>query len=519
MRWVSTPVAAGTVLGLGLACGVGYKPGLGAETLADSERPHTLIVGYLEQTAADPAVCDLARTDGVAMRYADARVVRALHGGLEDGRVPADRWAACVEHLWAQPDPALAGDLGAALLRSTDTWLCRGLDRPGAQDVGEALLRVLARRASAEPLDPGRAGDLASDARDVSSRRGPDTAIGALATDLADALELEAGLTDGEPVTAERIARTSDVRQLLAWSRRHPDPGLRARAGRRLLDVRIEASPFAWVREHPADVTAALSTGAVGLPPDARPRSAVFRPEADGTALLRVLQDPRKRVVRLLPAGRDGSRAPDASLDLVGSLWVTAEGLEREVTVCGPDPFDPSPCVPPRALSMTHPVAVLAPTGRIRFPEQLDLREFVELGRDGDRLAAQVVLEGLVAEIDLPIRYDSVPELLLMSPGARGNGPDATVDVWELSHGRLLVEVECAMLGKKGWSAIVESTDAAFSVRSHGIATSSQEGRGGDVQVRVRCTDCASVRAALKRMIRSTGEASGKVRIREVSGP
>ncbi|MEZ4320624.1 MAG: hypothetical protein R3F61_24290 [Myxococcota bacterium] len=506
----------GTVL-LGMACATGYKPNLGASQLADSNRPHALIVGYLEQTSADPAVCDVTRTDGVALSYADRRVVKALFQGLEKGSIPPDRWSRCVRLLWREADPLLEADLGHALLggldglRRVSAWGSRDLER------ASALLDVLVNRESrggTEALDPTKLEGVALDLRAAAARFGRDSAAGVVLGDLVSAVEAEAGVLDGVPITRKTIAATNDPVQLTQWALRLPSAPLREAAQERLIARRIEKSPFAWVRENAEAVQDALAKGPLGLPPGAVVVRAQWSPARDGTALLRLLQDPLRGKVRLLPAGRDGTRSADPSLDLVDSLWLDIDGLERPITVCGPDRFDPTPCMPPSRLSMTHPVAVLAPTGRVTFPRELAMREFIELGRDGDRLSAQVVVDGHVADIDLPIRFDSVPELVLEPPN-KGNGPPIKVQAWELSNERLLLEVRSPLvLGNKVWSALVESSDTAFSVQSYGHVTKYQEGRGGPITVTMHCTNCPAVRATLTRMIRSTGMAPGKVEFR-----
>jgi len=501
-------------LALGLGCGVGYKPGLGAKQLADSPRPHKLIVGYLEQTSADPAVCDLARTDGVALSFADGRVVKALHKGLESDRIAPDRWKRCMLRLWHDPDPLLAVSLGDALLDSIDRFLRSKHFGPSENARGQAFLDVLVQRETLDPLASQRQRPLAERAAALAASLGPGHPSALLIEDLGAVLETEAGIFEGTPLTRARIDRVKDRTRLKQWALRLPDPALRAYAGDRLIDSQIENSPFVWVRENADIAREALRSGPLEIPETAVLTRARWTPSADGTTMLRLLQEPRKSKVRLLPAGRDGTRSADASVDLAGTLWMDVDGFERPLTVCTDTRFDPTPCIPPRALAMTHSVAVLAPTGRIRFPRTLNTREFIELGRDGGNLSAQVVVRGLVAQIDLPIQFDSVPELILESPG-RGNGPEVKVQVWELSNDRLLFEVRSnRTLGKKVWRALVESTDSAFSIQSWGSATSVQEGRGGPITVTMHCTHCPQVRKTVSRMVRSTGQAPGKVTIR-----
>jgi len=55
------------VVAFGLACGIGYKPHVSVDQVAESRKPSRDLVRYLEQTSADTAVCDVNRRDGPSL--------------------------------------------------------------------------------------------------------------------------------------------------------------------------------------------------------------------------------------------------------------------------------------------------------------------------------------------------------------------------------------------------------------------------------------------------------------------
>lgn len=372
-------LVAGLCLLAGLACGVGYKPAVTADAVAEARRPDKVLVDYLAQTSADAVVCDVRRRDGPSLAVVTPRTVRTLTRALDKGELSPFRWTGCTRLLWEGASPTLRQDLRQELVRHHHL----------------------------------------------------------------------------EPVSA-----------LLAE-----------------LDTPDEA-------------------GGVPLPEGVVVLSAAWEPGPHDTVLLRVVQDPAHGVVRLLPAAADGTRSPDPSLDLHGSLEIRVQGLDTPVTLCPSQ--DQEPCYPPERLELVHPVAVLAPTGRVRFAETLALDEVLELGQEGDRLAAQVVVGGAVAELDLPIRWDSVPGATWRI-GTYGNHT-LEVDAWELSHERLLMEYP---RGREQRRQLVPFEDRVFGLR--GLAA--EPGEDFDILVRLRCTNCEEARGALERMITTE---RGQVRIREV---
>jgi hypothetical protein len=484
-----------------------------AQKMGESNAPHRLIVAYLSQTSADPAVCDLDRRDGPAIQLADKRFIAALGKGFAQSEVSPTRFEACSLNLFRSADPILLEQLRAGLERSLSDYSKQVGRDPGAIERGRALLSVVVDRVDPEPLETKK---LLGRYRDVLADLPRDAPEHAVIEQLVEALETEAGVAGAEVITKARVDAETFLPVLEVWAKRLPDPILRTHAVERLLAKRIEKSPFAWVVDNPDLVKERVREGPLDIPRTLPIRTARFAPEADGTALLRVLQAPPFETTRLVPVGADGTPSADPSLDLVGALWFEVEGLERPITVCTQARLDVTPCVAPSRLDMVHPVAVLAETGRVTFPTELSLGEVLQLGSDGDRLSAQVVADGVVAEVDLPIQFDTVPDLYFGPIGSSGNGPIVRVDVWELSNARLLIEARSPPKSKKKTRVVVESTDRLFTVGSYGVQSDASVGRGGDVRVWMRCTNCAAVRETLKRMCVSGGNAPGRVTIQKV---
>ncbi len=492
-----------------------YKEGITIDTVANSRTPSRDLVRYLEATAAEPAVCNGGRRDGPSVRLVTKGVIRAVNRAFEEGTVPLERWEACTHHMWLGPDPfvrdalrdSLVGQLGDI---TGNKALATDIE---ARARAHAVLRVARDRPPREPLDPADVTRLRRAATKRLARA--EGRHAKVLQDLISLLELEEGLADGQPVTADRIQAATRQAELIRWARRLPDPQLATAAGERLVRLRAQTSAFASVRDDLDNVVdRVLSGGRNALPDNAPGLSARWEPGHDDTVLLRLLQIPDKDIVKLLPSARDETRTPDASVDLRGTLWVRVEGLEEEVTLCPPaDPWDPTPCIAPEALKLAHPVAALTPTGRIRFDRDVGLDDVLKLGSDGDRLAAQVVVAGIPATIDLPIFFDSIPE---MEYKALGQGRPLWIRLWELSNERLLVQVR-EEPGKGGVRVLVPMDDAAFYVHTlagQGVPEEGEFFRGGHVRVVMHCTNCPAVRAWAQDHIKSVGVPHGQVKIR-----
>ncbi len=481
-----------------LACGVGYKPAMSAEQLAASRHPGTALVAYLQQTSADPAVCDTHRRDGPAIEYVTGAVVHKLGKAFVDGEITPARWKACSLRLWSSADDALAGELASELLDQLSNHALAsdlGADRHVRERLRAVLDLTVQRTAtSALPLD--RARSIAKKARERLATVEPEARE--LLADVVKRLDLEGGLEDGVPVDSARIAATDDEARLATWATRLPSEPLRTQAGERLLALRVSVLPASW-RESAA--TAVRDHGFFAVPADAAVVNARWEPRSDDTVMLRVLQNPARGVVRLLPAARDGTRSGDPTVDLHGPLRISVHGLDAPITVCpGEDRWDPTPCMPADRLHLTHAIAALTPTGRIVFPDELALDDVLRLGSDGDRLAAQLLVDDVVIDVDLPIEFDSVP-------GHRVAGRfTLKVDVWELSHERLLIEYDALLRTNR---QVVPESDTSFVLR----AAIDKNGNAASIAARIRCTNCDDVRKALDHMLISDG---GSVDVREV---
>lgn len=498
-------IAAVGLLVASLACGTGYRPVVSAGEVADSQRPGKLLVAYLSQTSADPVVCDVNRSDGPAVTVVNASVARTLGDAFAAGVITPERWADCSLRLWSGAGLELQEALGDELVDRLGDAIEGELSSPPARARLAAVTEVFERRPAGSPVPADRVRDVLEQA---SKRAGSESdEARALLDEVVASLAIEGGSSGGLPVDHARISATTDEDALAVWASRHPEPALRDASGARLLDLRLQRLPEAWREEARASV---VKHGFFGLPERVVVLAAAWEPGPDDTVLLRLLQNPKQATVRLLPSARDASRSPDTSVDLHGALKVRVDGLAEPITLCpGADRWDPTPCIPPERARLTHPVATLTPTGRIVFPETLALDDFVRLGGDGDRLAAQVLVGGVIAPIDLPIVFDSVPGFTYRIPEV----PEPirlVVEVWELSHERLLIEYKIA-LERGPRRMLVPESDAQFKISA--VFDDADARVGADFLVRVRCTHCADVDAALRRMITSQG---GKVAIQHV---
>jgi hypothetical protein len=498
--WAWLVALGALVLGVGLACGVGYKSDITIEKLAASRSPHKLLVQYLQLTSADPAACDTMRSDGLALRFIDGAVLRKLNRAFDAGLIPIDRWQACTLHMWRGMDPVVERSLQRALLTQlSDLVRHPDLGTDGhVRARGYAVLRVLTGRMSTTSIATDRVAKLRAQVVSRTVDLGHSDRATTLLDRLKVALDLEAGLVDGAVLTAKQIASTVDDRLLLTWAERSPNTTLRRLAGHRLVERRVETSAFASVRGSLAEVRERIAKyGHNPVSVDAAVRSTSWSPGVDDAVMLRLLQDYKKRRTKLIPSAIDETRTPDPSVDLRGSLEIVVEGLEKPITLCpSADPWDPTPCWPADRLALIHSVASLAPTGRIRFDRELSLDEVLKLGSDGDRLSAQVVVGDVVQNIDLPIFFDSVPEMV--HQGRASVVAHMDVHVWELSHRRLLIEVG-GVGARRVWRALVPMDDAAFRIVSYGHVGEP----AGDIRVHVECTHCDDVRAWLKARCRS----------------
>lgn len=516
-----------------------------ASALAEeTQRPDKALVVYLGQEDADPGVCDQGR-EGPSLPRVNALVVDALLDAVIQGRVGPEAGAACLAHL-------LTGEQGRAELVLREV-----VDRAPAllaSPAGGEILQVLAARPP-ELAIPAHAVDRVVSSLERAEQRLHGHRVG-LARQLRRDIELEAGRLDGVRVDRALLEGIEDHELLSTMSRRLPEAALRTAAGRRLAVLRAAGSPHARVRQELAWVQDTLEAeGALVVDPSAHPvLSASWVASGAAPAVIRLQQDPAAGVARLVAARDDRSELLDPVFDLRSGLRLTVAGLEEApLGLCpGVDAWDPTPCVPVSAMQLEHVVMDLREDGTVALAEDLDLEARVAMGRDGELVRPRATVGGVAVQ-DLSFRFhlDPVAPVVLQGAGSGARGPDAHVDIYEASHGRLVVGVRTE--GRE-LVALVARHDEGFSVVSRGAPGASgstgtagsrgtngtngmngscpsmsgtsgspggQGGRGGaggnggpggdggTVSVRLHCDPCEALKQIAVRRVRSEGGPGG----------
>ncbi len=519
-------------------------------------RPGEALWRYLAQEDADPAVCDLHRSPAVP--WVNARVVRQLGRAYDTQMVPPQAYAGCMLHLWRTVDPVTWDALVDSVLARIRAAADADLDgHPDALDRARALGTILNTRDGARPLPKPVVLELAAHLR----RRRAHLADGPAARfvdGLIEDLEVEIGVHDGQPITPSSIAITSDERTLLSWARRLPqDDGLRLSAKQRLIDLRIERSPFEVLRRQPAIVRqSVLDLGYWPVPDDASVLSAAWEGGSNAPAVVRVLQDEPEKGPKLRMARADRTETPDGALQLRHTLWAAVQGYPEPISTCpGSDAFDPTPCLPVERLSVTSPIARVTDDARLAFRERIPMAHLLEVVRSGERVRLQLVIEqGPVIDFDFGLHFDPVPPLVLRNRGYGSDGPDLEVAVSELSAARLLWQVTRDDQNEP-IPVVVPRTDAGFAVISAGSPGSpgspgstgssgasghsgspascpgspggnggngqpggtggsggpgGNGGDGGDVHVVLRCDHCSTLKTTIERAAQSRAGPGGQ---------
>ena len=430
-----------------------------ASALAEeTQRPDKALVVYLSQDDADPRVCDQGR-EGPSLPRVNALVVDALLDALVQGRVAPEAGAGCLAHL-------LDGERGRAELVLREV-----VDRAPAllaSPAGGEILQVLAARPP-ELSIPEHAVDRVVTSLERAEQRLHGHRV-ELARQLRRDIELEAGRLDGSPVTAARVQELEDHGLLATMSRRLPGADLRMAAGRRLAALRAATSPFERVRTDLAWVQDTLEQrGALAVDPAESPvLSAEWVAEEGAPAVIRLQQDPLAGVARLVAARDDRSELLDPVFDLRAGLRIRVAGLEEApLGLCpGEDAWDPTPCVPVSAVQLEHVVMTLRADGTVALAEGLELEARIAMGRDGEAVRPRATVGGVPVQ-DLAFRFhlDPVAPVILRGSGYSAPGPDAHVDIYEASHGRLIVGVRTE--GRE-LVALVARHDEGFAVVSRG---------------------------------------------------
>ena len=517
-----------------------------AEELASATRPAKMLVKYLEQRGADPGVCDMSR-EGPALTVADASVVSALFKGFDKGKIVPDVAAGCALGLWSTGPTEVRVEVASAVSSRLPK-----VAKKGDVERTRALVYVLERHPPDSPMSPKQAGHLIDTLRPISDRAPID--IGGPLDSVIANLESAAGRFEGKTVTEQTIAETSDEERLLAWARRLPqDGGLRESAGKRLVDVRVAASPYAWVRSSPEIATAqVLDQGFLAIPSDLSVVGARWAPREGAADLVRVIQVPSEDEIHLVLAHEDGDDAADARLPLSDGLLVSLDGWEQPITLCpSADAWDPTPCLPSDRLQLAHPIAWLDGES-LRLRDTLTLDELVALGREGEQTRPQLTVGGVVVEVPLGIHFDPVRPLVYSPRRGQQEAPDLKVQVYELTAGRMMYAVRATNAPER--VVVVPRHDVMFRIRTEGGkgkggtpgragkdgaagsegsdarcpdrpatpgtagGAGTQGGRGGngakggdggDIKAVIHCGNCYAVERAVERVLESRGANGG----------
>jgi hypothetical protein len=298
------------------------------------------------------------------------------------------------------------------------------------------------------------------------------------ATALIADLELSSGLRGGQPIDVavlDDLLRARDESTLTRYALHVPDSSLRSEARRRVIRLHIEASPLATVRDNGAAVEDTLMR--LGVNPIAM---AEHRPlhgtldDALSTRRVVVRQDLEHQTVALVGTVDDEkSVSVLPQLSLRGALHIELEGIDEQVTLCGPpEALNPAPCVPESAVALGSRLAYLERDGTMRFVERLLAREALSLATASDDVVVPIAVSGYrVAELEFGLRFEMPNDLVF---DAR-SGSELRVYVEPLAGERLSYTVT---RGDRQYVAIVERDHAnEFHIISQGA--DGQRGRDG----------------------------------------
>jgi hypothetical protein len=269
------------------ACATSFHAPMTAAELVRAHDASALIV-YLGQPSADPAVCDAAAA-GPHIVVDDA-VDRTLVDALRDGKIPPPIWRACADRILASGDRAGRAHLLDEILRSYPQLLAAPAIEhdPAVQARLAALEGAYEARAPEIIAHPDVAAALAVDLYQQVS--GP--ALGAFArrsaNEMATTLSLERGSWGDRVIDVgllDQLAAQHNEAALARIAARLPDAALRSEARRRVIRLRIAASPYPEVREDAAHVEAVMmELGNNPVSPRLQPPTASLPPACRSSA-------------------------------------------------------------------------------------------------------------------------------------------------------------------------------------------------------------------------------------------
>ncbi len=256
MRWSGWVVVA--AMGVG-GCAASFPNPM---TAADAARLDSAdaLVAYLAQRDASPAVCDFRSTGAHVTRF-DHDMAKALVRALDDGKIELPLGRACIDAVIEQGPPEAAAQLIASVARGYHALAVNPAleTTPALQARLATLQAIYFERPNGKSGDPKTMDRIFEDLR----RRFFGGHFGRVAAsyvnDLLGVVDVERGLFGGRPVdlaTVDGAATRRDELLLRRFADRLPAPELRIASRRRVVQLRIAASPFPEVRAQAAAVEA-----------------------------------------------------------------------------------------------------------------------------------------------------------------------------------------------------------------------------------------------------------------------
>jgi hypothetical protein len=433
------------------------------------------LVAYLSQPDASPTVCEL-RSRGPHLPVFDDEMRQQLVRGLADGRIAPDLWRRCADALLKR-----LPDEGAASLMDAIAGVYRALlvdgeldGDPARQARLNAMLRLYGERKpgiTGHSLVQGRLFDRLRQALEAHKLGATATRYGA---DLLELVDLELGRWRGRPVelaAIDALFAAGDEKQLRRFADRLPRGTLRDQARRRVIRLRIAASPYPEVRERAAAVEElVMEHGAWRLSPSEFPAVRGWL-DMTRTPMRGVWVRQRVREGHATLLGYSGER-PEVSVlpevSLRGALLVEVKGIARAVTLCGQaNELDPTPCIGARDLTLDNPMAYLDKGGAFHFVDQVTMKQAVELTRMRGRFSLPVSYGGQqLLILNWKLSYERPEDLIFSGAVPGAPAPNIGVLADRRDPNRFIFTVTG---GGAQLQAVVEAIDApAFQILSRG---------------------------------------------------
>ncbi len=457
------------VIGLG-GCGVSFPHPMTAADVARLDSGDAL-VAYLAQRDASPAVCDLRAAGPNVIRF-DRDLATTLIRGLDDGKVDLSLGRACIDAALEGGSPEVAAELIDAVGRGYHSLANdRAIETSPALQARLAILQAIyIERPSGKDGDPKTMDGIFDHLRRkfFGGRFG---AVGARdVNELLGVVDLERGRYGGRPIdlgTIDGLAARGDGALLQRFADRLSAPDLRVEAQRRLVRLRIAASPFPEVRAQAAAVEARVmqqGINRISLVDQPAVSASVDNGKLPARNVL-VRQDLSRQSATLFGYVTAGGLSVIPNLSLGGALWVAVTGLSRPITVCAaPRSYDPTPCLGGDDVAIENALAASDHRGTFHFRDQASEAEVVELTRGNSFPLAIDVGGRRLVSLRWPIRFER-PNDLVLSPRV-GRGPTLQVAVTHTDPSLYLFTVSG---DGRSYRAVIEKSDlAAFHLISRG---------------------------------------------------